>query len=478
MLVMSEPSSLKVDQRCLLCRSKQRKLARSHICPRAILDDFAKACGNYSGGKAFFLNWPWHSGLNRSVKSAGQITVKLLCHDCESILSKNKSHFLPKFFRKFYDKNDPTCVEIEQEIEYDEWLYQFCVSLIFRGMSLQFSGGRDEYLNEDEVYSIFVQCREALLNSKGGPQVSVYIAPTATTDEAETSSFLINIAIHHPCHFFFTQYKNMYANHQMIRYALSYTFQIGMILTTVRFSLANWTPDASSIITPNKGTFRVPPNYSRRRAIPNALWKTLLAGAVQMEKEMMEQPQRQRPTLLPDDKLLSEVPPPSYMQNVMDLAKSTKGMGKGSRLQGQPMIVNYIPSTMSVSHPQDFENSTGKFELPRGHRVLLHLTIPEDNQVGNTAFIVIGEGPGYGADNPYLILHHYEPGLQMNYGYFFSSCTFEFSRYLPDRNPRCLDNEYKLSGLMETSKMIISLVLATSGFRNYHSLQYWMEANR
>lgn len=477
MLAMSESSSLKSDQRCFLCRSKQRKLARSHICPRAILDDFAKACGTPSGGKAFFLNWPWQSGLSGSLKSAGQMTINLLCHNCESILSKNESQFLPKFFRKFYDRNDPARIEIAQDIEYGEWLYQFCIGLIFRGMTSQFSGSRDDYLNEDEVYSIFVQCREALLNSESGPQVSMYIAPMAATNESEVSSSMINTAIHRPFHFFFTQNRGMYGYHQVFRYAVSYTFQIGMMMTTVNFPFAHLMADASSIISPIKGTFRVPPNHSRHQAIPDALWKTLLAEAIVTEKEMMEQPQRM--TLLPLEQLLSTVPPSSYMKSIAEVTRNTEAMGKRSIIQGHPKIVNFIPSAISVSHPHDFENSTGKVELPSGHRLLLHLTTTQDDQMGNTVFIVAGEGPGYGADNPYLIFHHYEPGLQRNYGYFFSPQTFEFSQYLPDRYPkRFLDDEFKSSDLVGKSKEIISLVLRTSGFRNYHALQYWMQANR
>ena len=476
MLALSEPSSLKIDQRCLLCRSKQKKLARSHICPRAILDDFAKACGTPSSGKAFFVNWPWQSGISGTLKSAGQITIKLLCNDCESILSKNESQFVPKFFRKLYDPSSPTHIEIEQDIEYGGWLYQFCIGLIFRGMTFQYSGGRDEYLNENEVYSVFVQCREALLNSKGGPQISMYVAPTAATDESELSSSLINQVIHHPFHFFFTQNQGMYAYHQMFLHALSYTFQIGMMMTTVNFSLAHWTPDISSIISPIKGSFRVPPNCNRLRAIPDALWETLLTEAVQMEKEVMEQPQRM--TLLPLDQLLS-VSPSSYMKSILNIASHSEGMGKESLVKGHPKIVNYIPSAFSFSHPQDFKGFTGKFELPSGHRVLLHLTTQQDEHTVNTAFIMVGEGPGYGADNPYLIIHHYKPGHQTNYGYFFSPNTFEFSSYLPDRTPkRFLDENFKSSGLVDKSKEIISLVLRMKGFRNYHSLQYWMQAKR
>lgn len=469
MLALTESSSL---NRCLLCRSKQRKLVQSHICPHAILRDFAEACGKPSDGKAFFVNWPWQPALSGNQKAAGQISVNLLCHDCELILSKNESMFLPKFFRKFYDKSDPFRIEIEQDIEYDEWLYQFCVGLIFRGMTFQYSGHRDEFLNEDEVYSIFLQCRETLLNSKCGLQLSLHIAPIATTSELELSSTLINMVIHHPFQFFFTHMKSVFRDHQLSSRALSYTFRIGMIMTTVNFTPAHWKVHRSSVISPSKGIFRVLPNCDRRQAIPDALWETLLIKAMDMEKQVMEQPQRKN---LPLDQQ-----PTSYMKNIWDAdVTSSDRKVERSFLQFHPKIITHLPSDMSISHFHELNNPTGKLQLPSGHRVLLHLTIPREVEAGSTIFILAGEGPGYDNNTPYLICHHYEPGLQTNYGFFFSPSTFEFDHYLPDRTPkRFLEKGLKSSGLMEKSKALVSLVLKTKGFRNYHSLQYWIQAKR
>ena len=122
MLALSESFTF---NRCLLCRSKQKKLIQSHICSHAILRDFADVCGVPVDGRPFLVNWPWQLGLSGKWKSPGEVAVRLLCHDCEQILSKNESLFLPKFFRCFYDKSNPSSVEAEQDIEYGEWLYQF-----------------------------------------------------------------------------------------------------------------------------------------------------------------------------------------------------------------------------------------------------------------------------------------------------------------------------------------------------------------
>ena len=192
-----------------LCRRKE-KLAKSHICPKAILENFAKAAGAPESGKAFFLSWPWQKMYTGTLKSAGEMTIRVLCHNCEMILSKSECKYLPYFFRKLYDIETPDSIVSEHTIEYQDWLHQFCVGLIFRGMTLQYSGGRDEFVNEDEVHSLLLQCRNALPypGSEDVPKVSIYIAPTKG-DPSEVDSSLINVSIHLPFHFFFTHKKYM-----------------------------------------------------------------------------------------------------------------------------------------------------------------------------------------------------------------------------------------------------------------------------
>ena len=456
MLALSGSCTLKCKPRCLLCRSNKKKLAQSHICPRAILEDLGEGHDTKARGRHFIHYWPSQSGLVSKLVSAGQISLKLLCPDCELILSKSESKFLPDFFRKFYDR-----IEFEQYIEYDEWLYQFCISLIFRGMAFQFSSGRNDYMNEDEVYSVFVQCRQALLNSKYGPQACLFITPTATTD-ANESGASVNSVIHCPFLYCLCDGKYAYANHQMLSRALSYIFKIGMIITSVNFTMSEWKPDESSIISPGRGTFRVLPNEIRRQAIPDDLWGMLLHEALNFEKEIVEQPR----SLPLQDFYTFDTPP------------SSSHMTKRSILPYQPKILNFVPTMISISHPHDLKIPTGKLELPNRHKVLVHLTLPHNGlQAGSTAFIVEGEGPGFGSNKPYLIFHQYEPRLQKNYAFFFSPSTFEFDSYLPDRTPRRFQED-ESRDVKKMSKDIISRILKKKGFRNYHSLQYWKDAKR
>ena len=463
--------------RCLLCR-KKGKLAKSHICPKAILDNFAKAAGTPDSGKAFFLSWPWQKMYTGTLKSAGEMTIRVLCRDCEMILSKSESKYLPRFFCKFYNLQVPDSIVKEHSIEYQDWLHQYCVGLIFRGMTLQYSGGRDEFVNEDEVHSLLLQCRNALLHpgSDNVPKVSIFIAPTKG-NPSEVDSSLINVSIHLPFHFFFTHKKYMYGSHQLYLDAFSYTFQIGMILTNVQLSRAAWPEDPSFTIHPDSGVYKILPDSERRLTIPDYLWESLLAEAVAVEKEVMEQPRRAF-ALQPLDDLLS-VPSVSYMTSIFDITQHSQGMGKGSKVAGHPKVINFMPDGYEVFH------STAKaanctVTLPPSHRILLHVTCSFDGKnKGSTAFIAVGHSPPvYTLETPYLIFHQYEPGLQQNTAFFFSTENFEYVQYLPEPNPKRFLGDAATTDLIKKSSEVVSLILKCRGFHNYQSLLYWTRSKK
>ena len=461
--------------RCLLCR-KKGKLAKSHICPKAILDSFAKASGTPDSGKAFFLSWPWQKMYTGTIKSAGEMTIRVLCHDCETILSKSESKYLPFFFRKLYNIEVPESIVSEHHIEYQDWLYQFCVGLIFRGITLQYSGGRDEFVNEDEVHTLLLQCRNALLHpgSDNVPKVSIYIAPTKG-DPSEVDSSLINVAIHLPFHCFFSHKKYAYGLQQLYVEALSYTFQTGMILITVQLSKTDWPDEPSFNIQPTGGVYKILPDPQRRRTIPDHLWQSLLAEAVAVEKEVMEQPKKAI-ALQPLDDLLS-IPSVSYMTSIFNITSYCEGVGKGSLVAGHPKVIDMLPDGYRICH-STAKNCT--INLPPSHKILLHSTCSLDGpHKGSTAFIAIGQSqPFYNIDTPYLIFHQYEPGLQQNNGFFFSTKNFKFIKFLPEPNPKRLLADVAKSDLIQKSSEIVSIVLKRRGFRNYQSLLYWMKSKK
>lgn len=72
----------------------------------------------------------------------------MFCRKCEDTLSsKGEAQFIPHIFDRIYDPSDPLKPRREQHLECENWLYHFCVGLIFQNL-LWFD---NMFLNDDEI---------------------------------------------------------------------------------------------------------------------------------------------------------------------------------------------------------------------------------------------------------------------------------------------------------------------------------------
>ena len=127
-----ETNDLQSCKRCFLCRKWVKKLLRSHTWPRSILKSFSRGVELPVTKRSLLVSW--HS--QEQYFSANEVTFFLFCKSCEALLSEHgESQFLPGFFESIYDLSlDNTKAK---DICYGEWLYQFCVGIIFRGLIQQ-----------------------------------------------------------------------------------------------------------------------------------------------------------------------------------------------------------------------------------------------------------------------------------------------------------------------------------------------------
>ena len=58
--------------------------------------------------------------------------------------------------------SEPFHLSQSKDIVYDRWLYLFCIGIVFRGIAYI---SRKSYVNNNELYSLFVKCRECLLKA-------------------------------------------------------------------------------------------------------------------------------------------------------------------------------------------------------------------------------------------------------------------------------------------------------------------------
>ena len=149
-------NNLKDIKRCLLCRNRVR-LIRSHFCPNFLLTTFAKGIVLLENQMVTDIRLK-PIGQTKLLK---EVTYFMYCRDCELIFCKyGERQFLFEFFRVIYDGENSVQIG-DRVVHYKEWLHQFCIGVIFRGMSLM--SNREIVINEDELYKVFTVCREYLL---------------------------------------------------------------------------------------------------------------------------------------------------------------------------------------------------------------------------------------------------------------------------------------------------------------------------
>jgi len=178
--------------RCLLCRErcgKGEKLIRSHVWPESLL----RHMNNFlhpSSQQVFDVTW---KGIGK-LQGPGQIYFTMLCKSCENLFSKYENAFKSLFVDKllcykgdgtqqFSVTDDEIVVSLLKAPGAPEnWLYQFCLSIVFRMFTLASQGNPSRYRNIKEWYKCFVKWRNILLDKntasyKLAPKVALLISP-------------------------------------------------------------------------------------------------------------------------------------------------------------------------------------------------------------------------------------------------------------------------------------------------------------
>lgn len=152
--------------RCLLCKKKCQdgeKLIRSHIWPNSCLKGFTQTATNLPTSMKIFDSSHMNYG---TLLSPGQISYPMLCQKCEIVISKFENLFKSKFYDILYDPkfkyaNNPDRFIIKLD---SDWLFLFCVSMIFRVTGIAANGYIRRYGNHEEIYQLFTTCKKVLMN--------------------------------------------------------------------------------------------------------------------------------------------------------------------------------------------------------------------------------------------------------------------------------------------------------------------------
>ena len=276
--------------RCLLCR-KKRKLRASHVWPNSVLKHLLK-CMSSSQKQVFQTSWRDYGSL----QTAKQLTFPMLCDDCEQLLNHScEEKFKVEFFSKLYDPEDfYTKLSLARSIQYGDFLYRFCLSIIFRALPLVQSD-ISRTGNADFIYSLFATCRELLLrkdisHSLNKPSIALFISPTSLPEGVPSvpmierilhsagMAVLSRISLHDGsvCHF----ESFLLASIGVLNLVVSLDPQAPLLFPP------------SNMISPEGGMFSFPEDSKRFFTMPLGMWKLLESLAISHSEQVFHLPQK------------------------------------------------------------------------------------------------------------------------------------------------------------------------------------------
>lgn len=466
-------NSLRDHSRCLLCR-QVRTLRRSHLCPDAILNAFAKGLETTKNKRIFNLTFFKEGQTN--LKSPHEITLWLFCDTCEDVLSRDgETHFIPKFFKKIYNIDSPSQPDEPMHIQYGEWLYRFAIGLVFRGL---INEALSSFENEDVIHDVFAQLRLLIL-TKGSlnslpnkPEIYLLISP----DSPGASAGFIGHIYHAPFVFALTNLNLKTGSRFLPRKCQFFLARIGIMNFVLLFEKQHLLP-SGALIDPVGGEFRVSPENERALTIPQGILQILEDLAVDIEKNVVESTVSTFNQLkLKDPSLPQTKQSDTYMTyDAMNLDVETLSQ------QG------FFPAAFSIKSPQEFnflpygfnlDHSAGSLTLPSGHNVIFHgdFLIEDDasNDYNITLFLAAGSdhcSDDFSLDKPYVIFHRYQPGLKLQLGFFVSPDNLLPLTVLPDLNPKLL--LHQIIKQLRIPAFIVQLLpelMRLRGLRSYHSV--------
>ena len=462
--------------RCLLCQRKTR-LMRSHFFPKCLLKDFSSGLESGNDQRILLPSF-YYRGIP---KSPGEITYFMFCNDCEQFLSKHgENQFRSQFFSHIYDPNNPLQRITEQCIEYDAWLYEFCLGIILRGLAVYHQDG---FFNGDKIHELYQKCREFLLHPNSlsqekSPTIALIMSPL---EKNLHDGGIPNEIVAHA----FVQYWHLDTGLDGARQfgpPILHSFvvhfgEINIVAVVNKKDIQN-IPDGC-LITRNKGKYTVPDEKNRWHTTPRGIIKGMqrivkVIDEVQLQlgskylEEHVKKEQAQKLNMVSDQLKETFLIAPLSRTASVDFTPSLE------EVPSNPLLANLLPEQFVVIPP--FIN------LPKGHRILIHACLGASEEAGDIVFIAIGNSGPYTPDRPYLIHHQYKPRAKISMGYFINPIDYSVQEFLPDKFPKQLlksaAEDKIIKQIQSEWPQLLPKLMMAKGFINLQSLLKHAQTNR
>ena len=472
-------------ERCLLCQ-KHAKLMKSHYFPKSLLKDFCSGLESADDQKVLIPKHGYKTYQGTS-KSPKEITYFMFCHDCEQFLSKHgETQFRPEFFSRIYDPTNPLQRKAKQPIEYGNWLYEFCLGIILRGLAVF---RKDCLFNNEQIHQLFQKCRHFLLNpdSKGldSPTIALFISPPEATPEISGG------ALNPGSVQAFVQYWHLcirldglrqHGPPQLHSFVVHFA-EINIVAVLNEKDVQDIPKEC--LIMRGGGTYVVPDDESRWQKTPKGIIKGLQRVAKEVDDvylglgvKFQEQYEKKKERFHDVPGHVKETFLISTQGKSEEATHEHQQLPQNMRPLSHPVYVNLLPEQFMVRPPHD----KSSVHLPNEHHILLHANLESSDRSGDTIFLCIGKGDSYTLDKPYVIHHHYEPNIQTHIGYFVSPTDLSAQDFLPDKWPKRSLQENLKSRFITNSRSecpdILQKILGAKGFINLTSLLKHFQAQR
>ena len=301
--------------------------------------------------------------------------------------------FLNSFFLQLYEKSRGYQLLESKIVHYGEWLYHFCIGLLFRLMATT-SGIPDAYaVNSQEVYNLFTVSRQYLLNKcknlKSLPKVYLFLNPVNVPVEYKTSC--VDAILNCPGFFdiqthnlsdlddFQPSMESLLTNR--VHFALAH---FGVFNILCKFSPEEDTelpPEWE--INPEGGIYIVPAEEDRTKNIPSGVWsvfqeitKYWLQFSMESIFSMKDRPSKE---------MTSDFSPHQDPKHPLLKAMGKEGMITKDVMENLDISVqiNFLPSDIKI----DLKSAT--VMLPANFKLLTHHTfiVGESEDLPVTLFI-------------------------------------------------------------------------------------------
>ena len=479
---VSETNNLKPLQRCVLCR-RRAPLRRSHLWPESLLQLYKSSVDSPGSHKLFYKI---SEDGTLSTWSPHQYSYWMFCSECEQTLSRNgETQCIPLIKTHIYNVADPSSSSQHLHIRYKEWLYHFCIGLIFRGLaSPDPHVSITAFTNEDEIYELLILCRQALLDLQKMKEiypkfrVTIFFTPTHLQDTEKHSGF-INSFLSSFGLFALSDACLSDGSVCKPREAQFFLAHCGVFNIIVPLGKSHGVYlQEECIIAPVKGTYSIPSGEDRLKQLPPGVMTFFRLLADCKEVNFLVQPKKI------EEQGWIEPPPDrekvvGYNTALDQDIEQTGGKIRPSWLHSNPKELNYLPRAFQIHRPFHHPNSV---ILPPGHKILLHHTYTIEDHHTVTLFLAVGSDKTFPASKPYIIQHNSDKqGFQVSTGFFISPDTLTATDFLPDNLEKSLTPMgIELFSKEEPDKLRarIEEMLRQKGFANIYSLLLHSERDR